>query len=67
MVKTSFFTNKAEPYHGLGISIMERIANEASGHIEVTLYEDCFRVLAIIPPKEAAGLGSAAGDDYERD
>lgn len=66
MVKTSFFTNKTEPYHGLGISIMERIVHEANGHLEVTLYEDCFRVLAIIPPKEATGLGSAAGDDYER-
>lgn len=51
MVKKAFISKKAEPYHGLGISIMEKITRDAGGHLEVLLYEDSFRVLALIPPK----------------
>ena len=51
--KGFFSSKKKDPYHGLGISIMERIAEEASGQLEVTLYEDTFRVLAIIPPVDS--------------
>ena len=50
MVKKSFFSKKTEPCHGLGISIMEKIAHDAGGRLEVALYEDTFRVLALIPP-----------------
>ena len=52
MIKSSFFSNKKEAWHGLGISIMEHITKEASGHLEVLVQDDCFRVLAVIPQKE---------------
>ena len=30
---------------------MEKIAHDAGGRLEVVLYQDAFRVLALIPPK----------------
>lgn len=56
MVRKSFFSKKAEPWHGLGISIMEKIAQDAGGRLEVVLYQDTFRVLALIPPKIAESV-----------
>ena len=50
MIRTSFLSKKVEPYHGLGISIMKRILEEAEGTFEVSVSDDLFRVFAIIPP-----------------
>ena len=52
MQRTSFFSQKYEPYHGLGLSIMKHIADEAGGTFEAAVSEDLFRVLAIIPPAD---------------
>jgi len=52
MQRSSFLSNKYEPYHGLGISIMKRIVDKASGTFEVAVTDDLFRVLVIIPPKD---------------
>ena len=51
MQRSSFLSSKYEPYHGLGISIMKRIVDEANGTFEVAVNDDLFRVLIIIPPK----------------
>jgi len=51
MQRSSFLSSKYEPYHGLGISIMKRIVDEANGTFEVAVNNDLFRVLIIIPPK----------------
>lgn len=51
MQRSSFLSSKDEPYHGLGISIMKRIVDEANGTFEVAVNDDLFRVFIIIPPK----------------
>ena len=51
MQRSSFLSSKYEPYHGLGISIMKRIVDEANGTFEVAVNDDLFRVFIIIPPK----------------
>lgn len=51
MQRASFLSNKYEPYHGLGISIMKYIVDEAKGTFEVVVSEDQFRVFVIIPPE----------------
>lgn len=52
MQRTSFISQKYEPYHGLGLSIMKRIAEEAGGTLDTVVSEDLFRLLAIIPPAD---------------
>ncbi len=54
MQRSSFLSSKYEPYHGLGISIMKRIVDEANGTFEVAVNNDLFRVFIIIPPKDQA-------------
>ncbi len=51
---TSFFSRKTEPLHGLGISIMEKILQNAGGQLNITIKNDTFRVLALIPTKKNA-------------
>lgn len=51
MQRSSFLSSKYGPYHGLGISIMKRIVDEANGTFEVAVNDDLFRVFIIIPPK----------------
>ena len=51
MHRSSFLSSKYEPYHGLGISIMKRIVDEADGTFEVAVTNELFRVFVIIPPK----------------
>lgn len=51
MQRSSFLSSKYEPYHGLGISIMKRIVDEADGTFEVAVTNELFRVFVIIPPK----------------
>ena len=52
MQKKSFFSKKTEPYHGLGISIMEQIVHDAHGQFDIVLSEDLFQILVVIPRKE---------------
>ena len=52
MQRSSFLSSKYEPYHGLGISIMKRIVDEANGTFEVAVNDDLFRVFVIIPSKK---------------
>ena len=54
MQHSVFPSIKAEPWHGLGISIMERITHDAGGQLDIVLSDDLFRVLALIPPKKNA-------------
>ena len=50
--KLSFLSGKAEPYHGLGISIMKKITEDAGGQFDIVLSDDLFRILVVIPLKE---------------
>lgn len=50
--KRSFLSRKAGPYHGLGISIMERIAHDAGGQFNIILSKDLYQVLVLIPPRD---------------
>ena len=50
--KRSFLSSKTEPYHGLGISIMKTITEDAGGQFDIVLSDDLFRILAVIPLKE---------------
>ena len=51
MQQSYFFTQKSEAYHGLGISIMERITKDAGGQLDIVISGDLFRVIALIPLK----------------
>ncbi len=48
----ALFSKKKEPFHGLGISIMERIAQDAGGQLDIVICDDLFRVFALIPPSK---------------
>lgn len=64
MQEKTFFTQKSEPYHGLGISIMEKIVHDAGGQLDILVNDTLFQVMALIPPKiqqEACSL--TGGDD----
>jgi hypothetical protein len=50
MQDTSFFSQKSEPYHGLGISIMEKTVRDTGGQLDIVLADDLFRLLVVIPP-----------------
>lgn len=52
MQDTSFFSQKSEPYHGLGISIMEKTVRDTGGQLDIVLADDLFRLLVVIPPGE---------------
>lgn len=58
MQKKSFFSRKTEPYHGLGISIMEKIVHDADGQFDIILSDDLFQILVLLPlsPEYAAKL-----------
>ena len=45
----SFRSRKKEPYHGIGLSIMRKIAEDAGGQLDVTADDHQFHVLAFIP------------------
>jgi len=47
--ENSFFSSKSEPYHGLGLSIMENIVSDAGGQLDVVADSNMFRVLVFIP------------------
>ena len=47
--RQSFRSRKNEPSHGIGISIMQKIAEDAGGQLDVTADELQFHVLAFIP------------------
>ena len=44
------FSVKTEPLHGLGISIMEKIVQEAGGQFDIKYSKDMFRIIVLIPP-----------------
>ena len=44
------FSVKTEPLHGLGISIMEKIVQEAGGQFDIIYSKDMFRIIVLIPP-----------------
>ena len=48
--KRRFLSSKEEPYHGLGISIMEKIAHDAGGQFDIVVTRELFRVIVLIPP-----------------
>lgn len=49
--RASFFRSiKKEPGHGLGITIMQKIAEDAKGQIDFICADNSFKVLALIPP-----------------
>lgn len=47
--KQRFRSRKTEPYHGIGISIMQKIAEDAGGQLDVAVDALAFHVLAFIP------------------
>ena len=47
--KDSFLSKKKEPYHGLGISIMKQITENADGELDTVVDGDLFSVMAFIP------------------
>ena len=47
--KQGFRSRKEEPYHGIGISIMQKIAEDAKGQLDVAADDLAFHVLAFIP------------------
>lgn len=47
--KQTFRSRKAEPYHGIGISIMKKIAENVGGQVDIIVDEQLFHVLAFIP------------------
>ena len=47
--KDSFLSKKKEPYHGLGISIMKQITENAGGELDTVVDGDLFSVMAFIP------------------
>ena len=49
--KDSFLSRKKEPYHGLGISIMEKIMQDAGVQLDVVVDEDLFNVMAFVPKR----------------
>lgn len=59
--RQSFFSNKADPYHGLGISIMKKITEDADGQFDIVLSDDLFRVLVLIPIKESDSENASMG------
>lgn len=65
MHRTSFLSKKYEPYHGLGISIMKRLVDEADGTFETVVSDDLFRVLAIIPPKDNDSFLNRKDDSHD--
>lgn len=50
--KQLFSSSKKEPYHGLGISIMEKIVSNAGGQFDIVSTDELFRLLILIPPVE---------------
>ena len=48
--KRRFLSSKEEPYHGLDISIMEKIAHDAGGQFDIVVTRELFRVIVLIPP-----------------
>ena len=52
MQRRSFLSTKKSVYHGLGISIMQKIAEDAGGQFDIALADDLFRILVLIPPAE---------------
>ena len=59
MKKRSFLSRKAELHHGLGISIMRKITEDAGGQFDIVLSDDLFRVLAVLPPGDTPERGKA--------
>ena len=47
--KRGFRSRKAEPYHGIGISIMQQIAENAGGQLDIAVDDLQFHVLSFIP------------------
>ncbi len=52
MQERSFFSQKTEPYHGLGISIMEKAVHDTGGNLDIVIADDLFRLLIVIPLKK---------------
>ncbi len=67
MQQSAFISRKTEPYHGLGISIMERITHDAGGQLDIVLSGDLFRVIALIPPKKNLEAVSDEENEHESD
>ena len=58
----TLFTHKNEPYHGLGISIMEKAVHDAGGQLDILVNNDLFQVIALIPPKRQQRAGFSKGE-----
>ncbi len=67
MKQVSFLSKKKEPYHGLGISIMEGIAREAGGQFDIVIAGDQFRAIALIPPKDKSVSEPSNDTEHEND
>ncbi len=63
--RPSFISRKAEPYHGLGLSFLDRIANEAGGRIDVVLKDDLFCVLILIPLKKTDNVNPVQQEESD--
>ena len=67
MRKESFLSTKKEVYHGLGISIMQKIVEDTGGQFDITVSDDLFRILTLIPLAETDDASEVSkADDQKR-
>ncbi len=52
------YSQKEEQYHGLGISIIDKIAQDAGGRMDIIISNDLFRILVYIPLKRESSTNA---------